>query len=161
MSSIVKYILLLPVIFLTTRCSASEQIDNKLSIDIVLTTVDAWFDLMPGTSPGKFHLTGEIKLTNSNNVEIENLNLNLKTITVYSDAKVIYTFNPYFYPKIKDDDYSLKIDSSKEFRFGAEAGMKIDPRLEENNAIDVILNFYLGEDNFMYEIKNIEIMRAY
>lgn len=159
MRSIEIYILFLPVIILAVRCSASEQIDNKLSVDVVLTSVDSWFDLMPGTSPGKFHLTGEIKLTNSNSVNIENLNL--KTITVYSDAKVIYTFNPYFYPKIKDDDYSLKIDSSKEFRFGAEAGMKIDPRLEENNAIDVILNFNLGEYSFMYEIKNIEIIRAY
>ncbi len=159
MSSIGKYILLLPMIVIALQCSTSEQIDNKLSVDVVLTTVDAWFDLMTVTSPGKFHLTGEIKLTNSNSVDIENLNL--KTITVYSDANVIYTFNPYFYPKIKDDDYSLKIDSSKEFRFGAEAGMKIDPRLEENNSIDVILNFYLDEDSFMYEIKNIEIIRAY
>ena len=159
MRSIGKYILFLPVIILAISCSASEQIDNKLSVDVALTTVDAWFDLMPGTSPGKFHLTGEIKLTNSNSVDIENLNL--KTITVYSDAKVIYTLNPYFYPKIKDDDYSLKIDSSKEFRFGTEAGIKIDPSLEENNAIDVMLNLYLDENRFMYGIKNIEIIRVY
>ena len=159
MRSIGKYILFLPVIILAISCSASEQIDNKLSVDVVLTTVDAWFDLMPGTSPGKFHLTGEIKLTNSNSVDIENLNL--KTITVYSNAEVIYIFKPYFSPKLKEDDYSLKIGSSKEFRFGTEAVIKIDPRLEENNVIDAKLNFNYGKDNFMYEIKAIEIKRAY
>ena len=159
MSSIGKYVLLLPMIVIALHCSTSEQNDNKLSVDVVLTTVDAWFDLMPRTSPGKFHLSGEITLANSNSIDIENLNL--KTITVYSNAEVIYTFKPYFSTKLKEDDYSLKIGSSKEFKFGTEAGMKIDPRLEENNIIDAKLNINFGEDNFVYEIKDIEIKRAY
>jgi len=57
-----------------------------------------------------------------------------------------------------EDDYSLKIGSSKEFKFGTEAGMKIDPRLEENNIIDAKLSINFGEDNFVYEIKDIEIL---
>ena len=72
MRSIRTNIIHATLIFISLSCSTSEKIDNKLSVDVVQTTVDAWFDLMPGTSPGKFHLSGEIKLSNSNSVDIEN-----------------------------------------------------------------------------------------
>jgi hypothetical protein len=62
---------------------------------------------------------------------------------------------------LKEDDFSLKIGSSKEFMFGTESVMSIYPRLEESNLIDVKLNFTLGEDDFIYEIKDVEIQRVY
>lgn len=159
MYRIKTYKLLANVILLGLSCSTSEKINNKLSLDVVQASVEAWFDLMPGTSPGKFHLTGEIKLANSISVDIENLNLN--TITVYSDTEVIYSFEPYFNPKIKEDEYSLKSGSSTEFIFGSKAGLKIDSRLEANNVCDVTLNFEFDEGNFMYQVKYVEIIRTY
>ena len=82
---------------LTLGCSTSEKVNDKFSVDVVQSSVDAWFDLMPGTSPGKFHLSGEIELINSAAVDIKNINL--ETITVYSNAEVIYNFKPYFNPR--------------------------------------------------------------
>ena len=144
---------------LTLGCSTSEKVNDNFSVDVVQSSVDAWFDLMPGTSPGKFHLAGELELINSAAVDIENINL--ERITVYSNVEVIYNFKPYFNPRLKEDKYSLKIGSGKEFTFGSESGIRIDPRLEESNLIDIKLHFTLGEENFIYEIKNIEITRAY
>jgi hypothetical protein len=159
MSSIRTDVLFSTIVFIALSCSTSEKINDKSSVDVVQTTVDAWFDLMPGTSPGKFHLSGEVKLGNSSSADIENIKL--KTITVYSKAEVIYNFKPYFSHMLKEDDFSLKIGSSKEFMFGTESVMSIYPRLEESNLIDVKLNFTLGEDDFIYEIKDVEIQRVY
>ncbi|MEJ2195822.1 MAG: hypothetical protein P8X73_13325 [Ignavibacteriaceae bacterium] len=159
MDRIKTYRLLANVILLGLSCSTSEKINNKLSLDVVQASVDAWFDLMPGASPGKFHLTGEIKLANSNTIDINNLNLS--AITVYSNTEVIYSFEPYFNPKIKEDEYSLKSGSRNELIFGSKAGLKIDSRLEANNVCDVTLNFEFDEGNFMYQVKYVEIIRTY
>jgi hypothetical protein len=114
---------------------------------------------MPGPSPGKFHLQGEIKVATTKSADIENLNL--KSITIYSNEEAIYNFKPYFNPVVKDDDYSIYTGISKEFIFGTKSGMKIDSGIEEKNVIDVKLDFTFGDVNFMYEIKDVEIMRVY
>ena len=159
MSSVRTYLLFIPIVFFYVNCSTAEKVNENSSVDVVQTTVDAWFDLMPGTSPGKFHLQGKIKLANSSSSDIENLDL--KSISVYSNEQVIYNFKPYFNPMINEDDYSLKIGGSKEFNFGTESGMKIDSRLGESNIIGVKLNFTFGEDNFIYEVNDVEIMQVY
>jgi hypothetical protein len=159
MSSVRTYLLFPTLVIITLSCSTSERVNGESSINVVQTTVNAWFNLMPGPSPGKFNLQGEIKLANSNSVDIENLNL--ESITVYSNEEVIYTFKPYFSPLVKDDDYSLNAGNSKEFSFGSDSGMKIDSWLEESNIIDVRLNLAFDEDNFKYEIKDVEIMWVY
>ena len=66
---------LMTIIFsiLILGCSTSEKVNGKSSVDVVQSSVDAWFDLMPGTSPGKFHLSGEIELINSAAVDIKNI----------------------------------------------------------------------------------------
>ena len=159
MISVKTYLLFSTLVIIALSCCTSEKINKNPSINVVESLVTAWFDLMPGPSPGKFHLKGEIKLANTNSADIENLNL--KSITVYSNEEIIYNFKPYFNPVVIDDDYSIKIGISKEFSFGTKSGMKIDSRLEEKNVIDVKLNFTFGDVNFMYEIKDVEIMRVY
>jgi len=125
---------------------------------VVQCSIDAWFDLLPGMLPGKFHLSGENKLSNANSVDKENLNLN--AIKVCSNTEFIYSFEPYFIPKSKKDDYSLKSDRT-EFIFGTKAGLKIDSRLEANNVCEVTLNFEFDEGNFIYQVDDVEIIRTY
>ncbi|UCH64549.1 MAG: hypothetical protein JSW63_07910 [Ignavibacterium sp.] len=159
MSSVRIILLFSIIIIIAISCSTSEKINDKSSFDVVQATVDAWFDLMPGPSPGRIHLQGKIKLANSSSEDIKNLSL--KAITVHSNQEVIYNFKPYFKPIIKDDDYSLNTGISKEFSFDTESGMKIDSNVEKINVVDVKLNFTFDEDNFEYEIKDVEIKRVY
>ena len=147
------------VILLSVSCSTSEKTNNKLSVNVVQISVDAWIDLMPGSSPGKFHLAGEIKLANSNSIEINNLNLG--EITIYSNSEVIYSFEPYFNPKFKKDEYSLNTGGNKEFIFGTKTGLKINSKLEANNICDVNLYITFDEGNFIHQVKDVEIKRTY
>jgi hypothetical protein len=159
MTSVRISLLPFTLVFLGISCSTSEQTNDKSSFDVVQDSVDAWFDLMPGPSPGRFHLQGKIKLANSSSADIKNLNL--KAIAVHSNQEVIYNFKPYFKPVVKGEDYSLNTGISKEFSFGTESGMKIDSNVKEIIVVDVKLNFTFDEDNFKHEVKDVEIMRVY
>ena len=153
------YGLFTKLILLSLCCSRSEIINTKLSIHVVQCSVDAWFDLMPGMSSGKFYLTDEMKLANLNSVDTANLNFS--AVTFYSNTELFYSFEPYFHPKIKKDDNSLKYGDITKFIFGSKAGLKTESRLQANNVCDVTLNFELDEDNFMYQVKDVEIIRTY
>ena len=154
-----KTYLLLITVAISLDCANTEKVNDKSSIDVILTKVDAWLNLMPGTSPRKFHLQGEIKLANTNAKDITNLNLN--SITVYTNEDIVYNFKPYFSVLAEEESLSLNKNSSKEFVFGTASGMTIDPRLTENNVIDVKLNFTFDKENFIYDLNAVNIMKVY
>jgi len=121
--------------------------------------INAWLNLMPGTSRGKFHLTGEITLKNRGSDEIKNIELN--NITVYSNEDVVYTLTPYFSTKNKKDNYNLGINKEKIFSFGSDNVLKIDERLEINNLINIKLEFISEQGNIHFTFREIEVERAY
>ena len=73
--------IILLVILLITSCASSEKAKVEESLEVVRSEINAWLNLMPGVSPGKFHLTGEVTLQNQSDEEINNISLN--NITVY------------------------------------------------------------------------------
>jgi hypothetical protein len=119
----------------------------------------AWLNLMPGKSPGKFHLTGEVTIKNTGSDEI--IKMNLSKIIVNSGEELVYSFMPNFNPKFQTDDYNLKAGAEKEFSFGTESGLKIDYRLEKNSVITIKLKFTSDKGNYIHTVNNVEVERAY
>ena len=154
-----KSIIFISAIFLVAACASSEKASDDVQISIVKSEINAWLDLMPGPSPGKFHLSGNVIFKNSGTTDIDNINLT--TITVFSEGQVIYTFTPYFNPKLQDENYMLKAGLEKEFVFGTDKGLKIIEKLGEIETIDIKFNFRSDEGNFNYDVKNISVERAY
>ncbi len=154
---ITSLLLLIPSII--SSCASSEKVNYNLNISIVKREINAWLNLMPGTSPGKFHLTGEITLKNRGSDEIKNIELN--NITVYSNEDVVYTLTPYFSTKNKKDNYNLGINKEKIFSFGSDNVLKIDERLEINNLINIKLEFISEQGNIHFTFREIEVERAY
>jgi len=151
---------LLPFIpFIISSCASSEKVNYNFDFSIEKLEINAWLDLMPGTSSGKFHLTGEITLKNKGSDELKNIELN--NITVYSNEEVVYTLTPYFSPKNKKDNYNLGINKEKEFSFGTDNVLKIDERLEKNNKIDIKLDFISEQGSIYFKFHDIEVERAY
>ena len=56
---------------LTTSCASSEKAKAELLLEVKKIEINAWLNLMPGVSPGKFHLTGEVILQNQGDEEIK------------------------------------------------------------------------------------------
>ncbi len=154
---ITSLLLLIPSII--SSCASSEKVNYNLNLSIVKREINAWLNLMPGTSPGKFHLTGEITLKNRGSDEIKNIELN--NITVYSNEDVVYTLTPYFSTKNKKDNYNLGINKEKIFSFGSDNVLKIDERLEINNLINIKLEFISEQGNIHFTFREIEVERAY
>jgi len=154
---ITSLLLLIPSII--SSCASSERVNYNLNLSIVKREINVWLNLMPGTSPGKFHLTGEITLKNRGSDEIKNIELN--NITVYSNEDVIYTLTPNFSPKNKKDNYNLGINKEKIFSFGSDNVIKIDERLEINNLINIKLEFISEQGNIHFTFREIEVERAY
>ncbi len=121
--------------------------------------INAWLNLMPGVSPGKFHLTGVVSLQNISDEEIKNINLD--NITVYSSEEVIYSFKPYFTYNTEEDNFNLKTGMVKVFRFGMAEGLKIDERLDKNKFININLNFISDKGSYSYSIDSVKVEEAY
>lgn len=154
---ITSLLLLIPSII--SSCASSEKVNYNLNLSIVKREINAWLNLMPGTSRGKFHLTGEITLKNRGSDEIKNIELN--NITVYSNEDVVYTLTPYFSTKNKKDNYNLGINKEKIFSFGSDNVLKIDERLDINNLINIKLEFISEQGNIHFTFREIEVERAY
>lgn len=151
-------IVLIVTLFITS-CASSEKANVELSLEVVTSEINAWLNLMPGVSPGKFHLTGDVSLQNNSDEEIKNINLD--NITVYSSGDVIYSFKPYFTHKIEGDNFSLKTGMEKVFTFGIEDGLKIDERLGKNKFININLNFISNKGSYSYSVDSIKVEEAY
>ena len=54
--------IILIVMLLVTSCASSEKPKAELLLKVVKIEINAWLNLMPGVSPGRFHLTGEVTL---------------------------------------------------------------------------------------------------
>ena len=151
-------IVLLVILFITS-CASSEKANVELSLEVVKSEINAWLNLMPGVSPGKFHLTGEVSLQNIADEEVKNINLD--NITVYSSEEVIYSFKPYFTHKMEGDNYNLKKGMDKVYAFGIEKGLKIDGRLDKNKFINVKLKFLADKGSYSYSVDSVEVGKAY
>ena len=151
-------IILLLILFITS-CAPSEKANVKVSLEVVKIEINAWLNLMPGVSPGKFHLTGEVTLQNISDEEI--INISLDNITVYSSGEVIYSFKPYFTHKTEGDNFNLKTGMEKVFAFGIEEGLKIDARLDKNKIINIKLNFVSDKGSYSYLVDSVEVEEAY
>jgi len=151
-------IILLVILFISS-CASSEKAKVELSLEVVKSKINAWLNLIPGVSPGKFHLTGEVSLQNISDEEIKNISLN--NITVYSSEKVIYSFKPYFSHKMEGDNFKLKTGIDKVLVFGIEEGLKIDERLDKNKIININLNFISDKGSYSYSVDSVEVEEAY
>ena len=151
--------IILLVILLIISCASSEKANVDLTLIVVKSEINAWLNLMPGVSPGKFHLTGDVSLRNISDKEMKNINLD--NITVYSSEEVIYSFNPYFTHKLEGDNFSLKTGMVKVFRFGMEKGLKIDERLGNNKFININLNFISDKGSYSYSVDSVKVEEAY
>jgi hypothetical protein len=144
---------------LITSFSCSEKVNTELLLEVKMIDINAWLNLMPGVSPGKFHLTGEVILQNQSDEEIKNISLN--NITVCSSDEVIYSFKPYFTQKMEEDNLNLKTGMDKIFGFGIAEGLKIDERLAKNKIIDINFNFVSDKGSYSYSVNSIELEEAY
>ncbi len=151
--------IILFVILLISSCASSEKAKDELSLEVVKIKINAWLNLMPGVSPGMFHLTGEITLKNLSEEEIKNINLD--NITVYSSKETIYSFKPFFIHKTEGDNFNLNTGMDKVFTFGIEKGLKIDDRLGKNNIINIDLKFIFDKGSYSYPVDSVEVIKAY
>ncbi len=151
--------IILLVILLIISCTSSEKANVELSLEVVNTEINAWLNLMPGVSPGKFHLTGDVSLQNNSDEELNNIMLD--NITVYSSGEVIYSFKPYFIHKMKGDNFSLKTGMVKEYTFGIEDRLKIDERLDKSKFLSINLNFIADKGSYSYSIDSVKVEEAY
>ena len=159
MKLLIRILIFLSISVFLIECMSSEKVTTRLQIAIVNSKVNAWLNLMPGTSPGTFHLVGEITIENQSDGDIEDIKLD--SVSIYSGTGEIYSITPYFKTKLQGQDFSILKNAQKEFSFGTEKGLEITEFLKQNNHVDIKLIFSSGEKNFSYLFKNIEIERAY
>jgi hypothetical protein len=154
-----KYFSVFLAILFLLGCSSAENLSGDLQIEMTKYYIDSWLNLMPGTSPGTFHLTGDFTLKNNGTVEVDSVNL-IK-ITTYADSQEVYTFKPVFRLKSGEVNYSLQPGDAKEFTFGTGQGLRINDLLMKYKRIDIKLELNTNRGEHYYKINNIEVVRAY
>ena len=153
-----KILHLILVTLTLIACSSSKTGEEKLQLDIEVNELHPWLNLMPG-SPGKFHLLGELKITNPDSEVIEEIKLD--KIIIYSDKEVVYSFYPFFNLKDLSEVNSIESGGNKEFTFGVESGLKVDERLMINNLIDIKMNFISDSKYYQLNLNDIIVEQAF
>lgn len=149
---------LILVTFMFIACSSTKTGEETLQLNIEVTDLHSWLNLMPG-SPGKFHLLGELEITNPGSNTIEELKLD--KIKIYSNKKLVYSFYPFFTLKDLSEENFIEPDGSKEYTFGVESGLKVDERLMKNNLIDIKMKFISDSKYYQLNLDNIKVEQAY
>ncbi|MGB5848254.1 MAG: hypothetical protein WBH40_07200 [Ignavibacteriaceae bacterium] len=158
----IKYLsisIILIVTLLITSCARSEKGKAEILLEVENIEINAWLNFMPGVSPGKFHLTGEVTLQNQSDEPIKNFGLS--NITVYSSEEIIYSFKPYITNKMEGDNLNLNTRMDIIFSFGMAEGLKIDERLAKNKIINVNLNFVSDKGSYSFSVDRIKVEEAY
>jgi len=153
-----KILHLILVTLTIIACSSSKTGKETLQLDIEVSELHTWLNLMPG-SPGKFHLLGELKITNPGNEVIEELKLD--KIIIYSNKVLVYSFYPFFNLKDSSEVNSIESGGSKEYTFGIESGLKVDERLMTNNLIDIKMKFVSGSEYYQLNLNDIIVEQAF
>jgi len=153
-----RILYLILVIFIFIGCSSTKSGKETFQLDVEVTDLYAWLNLMPG-SPGKFHLLGELKITNPGNHVIEELKLD--KIKVYSDKELVYSFYPFFNQKDLSKVNSIEPGGSREYTFGVESGLKVDDRLMTDNLIDIEMKFISDLKFYQLNLNDIVVEQAY
>ena len=159
MRNFIKYLPVLVLGYLLLACSSSESLGDNPQVEMTSNHIDAWLNLMPGTTPGTFHFVGEIKLKNNGDVQIDSLEIS--NVTVFGDSEVVYTFKPEFNPKPDDSDFSLKPGTNKIFKIRTGKGLKVNEMIIKHRRINLKLELKTNLSEQFFEIKNIKVQRAY
>ena len=153
-----KILHLILVTFIFIACSSTKTGEETLQLDIEVSDLHTWLNLMPG-SPGKFHLLGELKITNPGSDVIEELKLD--KIIIYSNKELVYSFYPFFNLKDLSEVNSIEPGGSKEYTFRVESGLKVDERLMTNNLIDIKMKFISGTEYYQLNLNDIIVEQAF
>jgi len=143
---------------LTLSCSPSSQKNEIQNFEVIITEMNTWLNLMPG-SPGKFFLQGEIIIKNLTNETIEEISID--TVKVYSQEKLLFNFIPIFELKNQDGQKILLPDSSVEYRFRTDGGIRLGNIEIPDDKVDVIFSVTGGSGKYIVDLKNINVERTY
>ena len=152
-----QYISLL-ILMLTLSCSPSSRKNEIQNFEVVITEMNTWLNLMPG-SPGKFFLQGEMIIKNLTGETIEDISIdNLK---VYSKEKLLFNFIPILELKNQEDQKILQPRSSLEFRFRTDGGIRLGNIEIPDDKVDVIFSVTCDSGKYIVDLKNINVERTY
>lgn len=142
-----------------TCCSGQKNTSNgSAKVGVNHTYIYAWLNLMPG-GPSSFHITGNLRITNHEDLQIDNISI--KEAIVSQNGNIIYKFSPEFETIHPEEDFSLRKNEVKEFRFNTTSRLSVSPELDADKLIDAKLIFKSGDKIFEYVINNITIEKAY
>ncbi len=153
----VKYLFVVLISFVNIFCwQQSSKTLLKISVEDV--KVESWLNLMPG-GPGSFHITGEIKMKNQGEQEVDSLSLS--KISILQNDKQIYSFTPIFKSKIESKSNELMVGEEKDFLFYTQTGLSINNELNTDLPIKIVLFFNYGSSVLPYEIKDLKVEKIY
>ncbi len=149
------------ITFLLWNCSSKEIVKEEVEkilpktelikdVNLNVEKTISWVNLMPGSKP-KFHISGKFNLLKSDDYNIENMKL--KYVKVYQSDKEVY----FVKPKVRVEDKG----DIKQIMFSTLRGLSINKKL--NTKQNVMFEFIFNDtsNDFIYQIKDVELQEVY
>ncbi len=153
------FIYILPFLILSSISCSGLKEANNVDVDLKILEVNAWLNLMPGFSPGSFHLSGEFAVYSDTNNVIKDVEL--ENILVFSNNELLYNIKPVFKYSRNETDDSLSLKNIEVYQFYNESGLEIKEVLMANNLINVEIKFIVEGEEINLLIDDVEVTRAY
>lgn len=126
--------------------------NNDLQIEI--SSLSSWVNLMPGSEKPKFHISGDIAVLSSEEYELNVISI--KSIVISQQNKEIYFIRP-----AQEEGDLLQSAKTKQIRFSTLKGLILIDDLDSDLPVDVEFIFTDDNKEYSYYIDNLIIEKAY
>ena len=144
-------------LFILFNCSSSQN-QIKPDLNFNLGKINVWVDFMPG-SIHSFHITGELNVNNSDTSAISNLNLD--SLYVYQDGKILYNLEADFSEIKNPNETDLKSFDSGNYSFETKNELKLIKELDLLKTINIELILHSGSKKYFIKSEEIKIEKVY
>lgn len=146
------------IVLLSLNCSGLKEV-NDMETEVKIVEVNSWLNLMPGFSPGSFHLSGEFAVYSAE--DNPPVDIKLKEVFVYYSDELLYIINPIFKYSRTEPDFSVSPKRIDVYQFFNEDKIEIKEVLMAHNIINIELKFLIEDEEVNLKVDDIEVTRAY
>ncbi|MBN1301057.1 MAG: hypothetical protein JW995_07550 [Melioribacteraceae bacterium] len=142
-------------------CSSAEKSTKKVELEelfkqevmLNIGEVNAWINLMP-YSETRFHISGVVEVHDKPDYNFNYIKL--ETVDVIQDDEVVFQIKPT--SQISDSESDLRI---KVIRFSTIKGVLMNPQLDPDLPVNLVLDFYDGNNHLKYFIEKVDVETTY
>ncbi len=152
----VKYYFIYAAVFIFLGCSGGGTIGSAGDLSVKPVELNAWVNLMPGSSAA-FYLSGRLILVNNSPDTVKKINF--EKISVSQGSGKIYEFVPSV--RFRNNNRAVLSFDSAEVSFKNNKGLPAGSKIDLDRTIDIFMTISFNSSEKEFVFKDLKIKKVY